>query len=62
MASAAGVKLGTLLSINEAGGNAGPQPIRFQAARAESASLATPISAGEQTLSVTVNLTYALEE
>ena len=62
MASAAGVKLGTLLSINEAGGNAGPQPIRFQAARAEANSVATPISAGEQTLSVTVNLTYALEE
>jgi len=61
MASAAGVKLGTLLSINE-GGGARPQPIMMQAARAEFESVATPISAGEQTLSVTVNLKYALEE
>ena len=62
MADAAGVKLGPLLSMNEGGARAVPQPRNFAlAARAESADF-TPISAGDQTLSVTVNLSYGIGE
>lgn len=62
MADAAGVKLGPLLAINEAAGLTGPQPVMMKAARLESATVSTPISAGEQTLSVSVNLSYAIQE
>jgi len=59
MAKAAGVKLGKVIEIRESG-NAAPQPTMY-AARAMSDSLeATPVSAGEQTLSVTVSLTYEI--
>jgi len=60
MADAAGVKLGPLLSMSEGGGGFNPQPRSFAlAARAESADF-TPINAGDQTLSVTVNLSYGI--
>ncbi len=59
MAKAAGVKLGKVLEIRE-NSNAGPQPSMYMARSMDVAS--TPISAGEQTLSVTVNITYALEQ
>ena len=61
MASAAGVKLGALLSINEGGGANFPQPVSLQAARVEF-SESTPVSAGEQSIRVTVHLSYALEQ
>ena len=61
MAEAAGVKLGPLLSMTEGSGI--PQPrsggIAFASSRLEAA---TPISAGDQTLSVRVNLSYAISE
>ena len=60
MAKAAGVKLGPLLSMTENSGGFNPQPVyaRAQFSSAESAS--TPISAGDQTLSVSVNLSYGI--
>ncbi len=58
MASAAGVSIGTLQSISE-NSNSGfnPQP-QFARSAALSSEASTPIAAGEQTVSVTVNLTY----
>lgn len=61
MAEAAGVKLGPLLSLNESGGRNGPQPVYARSANFAS-DASTPISAGEQTLSVTVNLSYGISE
>ncbi len=61
MAAAAGVKLGPLLSMNESGGGMNPRPAMGYSSRMEMSSGAvTPISAGDQTLSVSVNLSYAL--
>jgi len=63
MAEAAGVKLGPLLSMNEHSGGFNPQPRMMRGAAMEMSSDAiTPISAGNQTLSVNVNLSYGLEE
>ena len=61
MAAAAGVTLGALTSMSEnRTGGFTPQPVAFaRAATLESAP--TPIAAGEQNLSVTVNLTYAIK-
>jgi hypothetical protein len=59
-ATAAGAKLGQVLKIEEATYNPGPVPMLRQAAAAEAAPV--PIEAGEQTLQVTVTMTYALEE
>lgn len=61
MANAAGVKLGPLLSMTENSGGFNPQPVYARSAQfsaAESAS--TPISAGDQTLRVSVNLSYGI--
>ena len=61
MAKAAGVRLGKVLEIRESGGyNPQPQPMMMRAMADGIES--TPISGGEQTLSVTVNITYALEQ
>lgn len=61
MADAAGVTLGKVLEIRESGGGYTPQP-RMMAARAMEVDMApTPVSGGEQTLSVTVNIVYALD-
>ena len=62
MADAAGVKLGPLLSMNENSYGGGPQPILVRAAASYSAEASTPISAGDQTLSVSVNLSYGIVE
>ena len=63
MAAAAGVKLGPLLSINESrGGGFTPQPMMSRAYSAEMGDAVTPISAGDQTLSVSVNLSYGIGE
>ena len=62
MASAAGVKLGKLKSINESRGNYAPQPIAYARASLAAESVSTPISAGEQTLSITVNMTYEIKQ
>lgn len=62
MADAAGVNLGALISLRESGGNNSPRPMMMRAARLEISEAVTPISAGEQSLRVTVNLTYGIEE
>lgn len=63
MADAAGVKLGPLMSLNETSGSR-PMPVPMMAMRAEAdfGGATTPMSAGEQTLSVTVNMSYKIEE
>ncbi|NNC38736.1 MAG: SIMPL domain-containing protein [Acidimicrobiales bacterium] len=61
MAKAAGVKLGKIMEIRESSsGHQPPQPMMMRA-MADSAE-STPIAAGEQTLSVTVNLTYVIDQ
>jgi uncharacterized protein YggE len=61
MAKAAGVRLGKVLEIREGGGSTpGPQPMMMRSMASDMES--TPVAAGEQTLSVTVNITYALEQ
>ena len=62
MAEAAGVKLGKVLEIRESTGGFGQQPPMMMARGMEMDAAPTPISGGEQTLSVTVNITYALDE
>ncbi len=62
MAEAAGVKLGKLMSLSESGGNFRPQPVAYAARSMEMSQASTPIAAGEQTLSVTVNMTYGIAE
>ena len=61
MASAAGVKLGKLKSLSESGGNFRPQPVAY-ALEARSAGASTPVAAGEQAISVTVNMSYDIAE
>lgn len=57
---AAGVKLGRILSISEAGVSAPrPQAVRFEAAMA---SAPVPIQAGETELQASVTITWELEE
>ena len=61
MAAAAGVKLGKLKSLSESGGNFNPRPVAY-ALESRSASLSTPIAAGQQAISVTVNMSYDIVE
>ena len=61
MAKAAGVRLGRIVEIRE-GGSSNPRPQPMMMARGMAADESTPIAAGEQTLSVTVNLTYAIDQ
>lgn len=62
MAKAAGVGLGDLQSLSESGGYT-PQPIyRMQAESYGASDAVTPVAAGQQTLSVTVNMVYAIED
>jgi uncharacterized protein YggE len=61
MAAAAGVSLGELQSLSEASGGRAPQPV-YAMAREMSADMSTPVAPGEQTLSVTVNMTYAIKQ
>lgn len=61
MADAAGVKLGDLKSLSESGG-ARPQPVYYARVEAQSMDASTPIAAGDQTLSVTVNMVYEIDQ
>jgi uncharacterized protein YggE len=56
-ATAAGVKLGAVLSISEGGGGGGPIPVFARADMAKAA----PVEAGTVSLSATVELVFALE-
>jgi uncharacterized protein YggE len=62
MAEAAGVKLGPLLSMSESNRGGIPRPVMMRAASMEMSDAVTPISAGEQTMSVSVNLSYGIAE
>jgi hypothetical protein len=59
LATAAGVTLGPLLSIQE-GGGIRPVPV-FAAARAELAAAPAPVAIGEQSVTVNVTMTYAIQ-
>jgi uncharacterized protein len=60
LASAAGVKLGRVLEISENASAPEPQPmLRMQMKAAEDSSV--PIAAGENSYSVSVNMTFAIE-
>ena len=61
MAAAAGVKLGKLKSLSESGGNFNPRPVAY-AMEARSVATSTPVAAGEQEISVTVNMSYDIIE
>jgi uncharacterized protein len=56
-AKAAGVTLGAPLSISEGGGS--PMPMQF---RAKALAAATPIAPGQETLQVSVNVSWAIKE
>jgi uncharacterized protein len=58
-ARAAGVKLGNIVSINEA--SAAPPPIMYQGRAKTTEANDVPIAQGEQTLSTNVTVTYELQ-
>lgn len=60
MATSAGVRLGPLQSLSEAGGST-PRPVMMQRSMAMAAD-STPISGGEQSISVTVNMVYGISQ
>ena len=61
LAEAAGVKLGDVLSITE--NSSMPQPVMFRAeAMMVKSDGGAPVAAGENTYSVTVNMTFAIEQ
>jgi len=62
MADAAGVRLGKLQSLSESSGGFRPQPLMAAARSASFDTAPTPVAAGEQTLSVTINMTYSIIE
>lgn len=62
MASAAGVKLGKLKSLSESGGNFNPRPVAYAMESRSAGGASTPVSAGEQSISVTVNMSYDIVE
>lgn len=60
-ASAAGVTLGRLLSISEAGTSA-PRPYAMRAQKMTESNAAVPIEAGEETLSASVTMIWELSQ
>jgi uncharacterized protein YggE len=58
-AKAAGVTLGPPLSISEGGGS--PMPMQFRA-KAMAAATPTPVAQGEETLAVTVSVSWAIKQ
>lgn len=56
-AAAAGVRLGPILSISEAGGHFGPQPMAMEMARSAAP---VPIEAGSASISATVSVTWQI--
>lgn len=61
LADAAGIKLGRILEITEGGPSSEPQPL-MRAQMAKEASDAVPVEAGENSYSVGVNVTFAIEQ
>lgn len=62
MADAAGVSLGQLQSLSESGGGQPYYPQARLEMASDMASAPTPIAPGESTLSVTVNMSYAIDQ
>lgn len=63
LTEAAGVRLGRVVEINENFARPMPQPIYRAAAMAkEMSDASTPIASGENSYTVTVNITYAIEQ
>jgi len=62
MAEAVGVKLGPLLAMSESNRGGMPQPAIMRNDHIEMSDAIIPISAGEQTLSVSANLSYGIVE
>ena len=60
MAAAAGVSLGKILQMSESSHQSGPRPM-MRAMAMDTAESSTPIAGGEQALSVTVNMTFAID-
>lgn len=58
--SAAGVKLGPIVSIAEAGGQRPPQPYAARAMKMDAAAESVPIEGGETTTTARVNITWEL--
>lgn len=58
MADAAGVTLGDLKSLNESGGG---RPVMYQRAAAMDTMESTPVAPGEQTIRITVNMSYGIK-
>lgn len=61
MTNAAGARLGKIINMSESGGYSPPRPMMMARGAADMAE-STPVAAGEQALSVTVNITYAIEQ
>lgn len=60
MATAAGIRLGRILNMSESSHSFRPQPMMMRGMAADMAE-STPVEGGEQTLSVTVNMVFAIE-
>ena len=58
IASAAGVTLGKVTNVNEAG--SGPQPIALESQKAGIADSSTPVEPGTQEIGATVSVTFAI--
>jgi len=61
MATAAGVRLGRILLMTESSHQFNPQPMMMARGMAADMAESTPVQGGEQTLSVTVNMTFAID-
>jgi uncharacterized protein YggE len=61
LADAAGVKLGRILEITESGNTEDPRPM-MSARMAKQAEDAVPVEAGENSYSVNVNVTFAIDQ
>lgn len=61
LADAAGVKVGRILEITEAGNTEDPRPL-MSARMAKQAEDAVPVEAGENSYSVNVNVTFAIDQ
>ena len=62
LTEAAGVKLGRVIEINETSFRPMPQPMGRMAMAKEMSADAVPVASGENTYTVTVNVTFALEQ
>ena len=62
LASAAGVKLGTVIEINENGPRPQPMPVMRAAMMKSEADSAVPIQGGESSYNIQVNVTFAIAQ